>query len=102
MRISTVIKKAKALEAIKMNYGRVRPALKSAGIGKSQFYQWRADDSEFEKNYLATLQKCKAQLTSKLAMKLKTEKPEVYTRLLRDIIKKQRTKNNKQNSNKIF
>ena len=92
MRTSTIIKKAKALEAIRMNYGRVRPALKSVRVGKSQFYQWRSDDNEFERNYLAILQRCKAQLTSRLAMKLKSEKPEAYTRLLKDIMKKQNTK----------
>ena len=82
-----------ALEAIKMNYGRVRPALKSVGVGKSQFYQWCIDDKTFEAKYLNILQQCKAQLVSRLAIHLKREQPEVYTRLLKDIVKKAKGKN---------
>ena len=94
MRKSTEIKKAHALAAIKMNFGRIRPALKSVGVGSSQFYQWRIDDTAFEKKYLETLKQCKAQLASRLAMQLKSEKPAVYARLLRDILKKQKVENN--------
>jgi len=94
MRNSTIIKQNMALEAIKLNMGRVRPALKSVGVGKSQFYQWRKDNEAFEKRYLETLKQNKAQLTSKLALLLKKDNPEDYLRLLRDLARKQQAKFN--------
>ena len=93
MRTSTIINKKKALEAIELNYGRIRPALKTIGVGKSQFYQWLKDDAEFEAAYRNILTARQAIVTSKLALQVKAENPKALLRIVKDIRSKLAEKN---------
>jgi hypothetical protein len=85
MRASTIINKKKALEAIELNYGRIRPALQEIGLGKSQFYQWLKNDAEFEAAYKSILNERQTIIASKLAILVKQENPKAFLRMLKDI-----------------
>lgn len=45
----TELHKKAVLEALEKTLGIVTPACKSAGVGRTQFYQWLKDDQEFKK-----------------------------------------------------
>lgn len=94
MRTSTIINKKRALKAIELNYGRIRPALKAIGLGKSQFYQWLKDDAVFEEAYKSILNNQQAIVCSKLAIQVKHENPKAYLRMIKDINAKRTRKNN--------
>lgn len=47
--LRTTVGKARVLEALEKTMGISTPALKAAGIGKTQFNKWKKDDPEFMK-----------------------------------------------------
>ena len=47
MRTTTIIKKAIVVEAMKSSGGDVSVACLNAGMGRTQFYEWKNTDAEF-------------------------------------------------------
>ncbi len=88
MRESTKVNQRKALEAIKVNYGRIEPALKSICLGRTQFYHWLKEDIAFENAYQKVLQEIRITISSKLLKKIATDDPKTLTRVFRITLEK--------------
>lgn len=83
MRVTTIINQRKALEAIRVNFGRIEPALKSVCLGRTQFYHWRKTDEAFEAAYLQALDEIGKTTATKLLRKIADNDPKTLVRVMK-------------------